>query len=157
MSEPRQSPDFPDSFARVTVKGLYFKDGKILLCRDAVAVSKGGAEVLEMPGGGWNFGESFAETLKREAKEEMGLEVTKVSEKPLFVYPVKKEGSHGMDWYWALVLVLGIDFKDLNFTPTVECKELVFLNYDEFMTVDNLFVATQPLRTLLTRTDFKRV
>ena len=153
--EPRQSSDFPDSFARVTVKGLYFKDGKILLSRDAVAVSKGGGEVLELPGGGWDFGEDFATTLKREIKEEMGLEVTSISNKPLFVYPVKKEDSHGFEWYWALMLIFAVEFKDLNFTPSVECKELVFLDYDEFMTVENLFVATQPLRNLLTREDFK--
>ncbi len=154
--EPRQSPDFPDSFARVTVKGLYFKDGKILLSRDAVNVPNGGEEVLELPGGGWDFGESFAAALEREIKEEMGLEVTSISDKPLHVWPIRKEGSHAMDWYWAIILLFRIDLKDLNFTPTIECKELVFLTYDEFMAVDNLFIATQPLRNLVTREDFLR-
>ncbi len=155
--EPRQSPNFPDSFARVTIKGLCFKDGKMLLCRDTTAVVRGGPEFLEMPGGGWDFGENFHETLKREAQEEMGLEIISVSEKPLFVYPVKKEGSHGMDWYWALVLVFAIDFKDFNFTPTVECKELVFLSYDEFLSVNDLFISTQPLQKLLTHEEFKKI
>ena len=62
-----------------------------------------------------------------------------------------------MDWYWALMLLFRVDLKDLNFTPTIECKELVFLTYDEFMTLENLFIATQPLRNLLTRKDFEKL
>ena len=152
-----QSAHFPDSFARVTVKGLYMKDGKIMLCRDETGFDFDAPAVWELPGGGWDFGETFEETLKREAKEEMGLEIISVSEKPLHVWSLRKERSRGMGWYYALILLHAIDFKDLDFTPTDECREIGFFTYDEFMALDDLYIQTQPLRNLLTREDFENI
>ncbi len=85
----------------------------------------------ELPGGGLDFDEEMHSALKREVEEEMGLEVTSVSEKPLYVWPVKHGEGRGMDWFHVLVVVFKIEFKDLNFTPTRECQEIKFFSVDE--------------------------
>ena len=152
----QQSPNFPDSFARVTVKGLYIKDGKILLCRDETGLDYSKGPVWELPGGGWDFGETFADTLRREASEEMGLEVASVSDRPLYAWPLRKENSRGMDFHYALIMLFQVDFKDLNFTPSIECRELGFFTHDEFMALPDLYIQTQPLRNLITKEDFEK-
>ena len=62
---------FPDSFYRVTIKGLCVRDGKVLLVRESKDISG----KWEMPGGGLDFGEDIREGLKREIKEEIGLDI----------------------------------------------------------------------------------
>ncbi len=131
MKPTSQSPDFPDAFYRVSVKGIYVKDGKILMTYDDSNSKPVDDDPWELPGGGLDFGEEMHTALKREVEEEMGLEVTSVSEKPLYVWPVKHGVGRGMDWYWVLVVAFKIDFKDLNFTPTRECQEIKFFSIDE--------------------------
>lgn len=57
-----QSKNFPDSFFRVTVKGLYVCDGKLLLLKESKKLSG----QWELPGGGLDFGEEIHVGLKRE-------------------------------------------------------------------------------------------
>lgn len=128
--ESRQSPDFPDAFYRVVVKGGYVRDGKVLLCYDHSIVGR--EPLWELPGGGLDFGESFAETLKREAKEEMNLEVTWIAENPAYLWTNRAEKIRGMDWWYALVLVFQFDLKNLeDFIPSDECRELRFFSKEE--------------------------
>ena len=68
MKAPQQSPDFPDAFYRVAVKGLCVREGKVLLVHDY-----GGSDIdmspkWELPGGGVDFGENFQDALKREGR-----------------------------------------------------------------------------------------
>src|SRR3989338_3741149 len=102
---PSASPHFPDSFYRVAVKGLCVRDGKILLSYDTTCI-RGGERfsAWELPGGGMEFGETFAETLRREVMEEMGVEVSWIADRPLYSWTYKKVGSRGMDWYYSLLL-----------------------------------------------------
>ena len=154
--DTQQSEYFPDSFARVSVKGLYLKDGKILLCKDETAVPYGKPAVWEMPGGGWDFGETFHDTLRREVGEEMGLELARISERPIEVWPVRRERSRRVPgWYYVLILLFRIDFKNLDFSPTTECSEIGFFTWDEFLQLENVHSQTQPLRTIFTKEDFE--
>ena len=138
--DPQQSPDFPDSFYRVSVKGVYVKDGKVLMSHDFVDEWKNPGGKYELPGGGSDFGEAFAETLKREIKEEMGLVVTWVADKPTYVMMRRQEKARGMDWYYVLSICFQIDLQNLDFIPTEECRAIKFFSKEELQVV---VVATQ--------------
>ncbi len=59
---------------RIRVAGLLVKDGKLLLVKLASPISK--KDIWTPPGGGVEFGESIHQALKREFKEETGLEIS---------------------------------------------------------------------------------
>jgi 8-oxo-dGTP pyrophosphatase MutT (NUDIX family) len=154
IKPPQQSPDFPDAFYRVTTKGLYVKDGKVLFTYDFTNLRKPGVGELELPGGGLDFGENFADALKREIKEEMGLTATHVDEKPIYAWTTKGGPGRGMDWYWVLTLVFRVEIADVEkFTPTEECREIFFLSKEEMQA--QLEKITPKIRPLVDRFDPK--
>ena len=147
----QQSPDFPDAFYRVAVKGLYVHEQKILMIHDFVR----GSGVWELPGGGLDFGESIAETLAREVREEMGLEVTKVADKPSYIWMNRNEHARGMEWFYVLVLAYQIDIKTLDaFTPTDECREIKFFSKTELEQAEELNQQMRPFAGIFNPTDF---
>lgn len=106
---------------RISVKGIVINDdGRILLCREDNGL-------WEMMGGGIDFGEEPEECLKREIREETGLEVTSMSPAPLYFLTFERRipGKFGAN------VVYEIKLKDLNFTPSEECQELKFFNAEE--------------------------
>jgi 8-oxo-dGTP diphosphatase len=119
---------FPDCFYRVTVKGLCVRDGKVLLVRESAKISG----KWELPGGGLDFGEDICEGLKRELREEMGMEVKSLSEKPVYVWTHRYEtNSRKVGWYYSLVLAYRVEFESLDFTPSEECEAVQFFSKDE--------------------------
>lgn len=125
------SNDFPDSFHRVTIKGLYVQGGKVLLVREG----SGENERWEMPGGGLDFGEDPHVGLVREVREEMGLVLSKVSKSPLYVWPYKYVGKRGVEWYYSLVVAYRVEFQNLDFTPTSECEALEFFSKEDLKNI----------------------
>jgi ADP-ribose pyrophosphatase YjhB (NUDIX family) len=57
---------------KVVVAAVIEKDGKVLLAKE---ILESGEEYWIIPGGGVQFGESLADAVKREVKEELGLDV----------------------------------------------------------------------------------
>src|ERR1700754_4601493 len=94
--EPQKSSDFPDAFYRVTVKALIVDENKkLLFVEDHVDDPR---VEYELPGGGLDFGESDPrDALKREIKEKMGLEVTWIAEKPVYMWNLKRNNRRGME------------------------------------------------------------
>jgi 8-oxo-dGTP pyrophosphatase MutT (NUDIX family) len=119
------SKDFPDSFYRVTIKGLCVRDGKLLLIRESESLS---GQKWELPGGGLDFGEDIATGFRREIEEEMGLTVVKMSKAPIYVWAYKFENKRNLDWYYACVLAYRVEFADLNITPSDECEAIEFFD-----------------------------
>lgn len=85
------------------MKGVIVKDGKVLIIREAATYGDGTQRGrYHMPGGRIEPGEHFEEALRREIKEETGLEVD--IEYPLYVgewHPVIREVPHqiiGVFW-----------------------------------------------------------
>jgi 8-oxo-dGTP diphosphatase len=141
---------FPDSFYRVTIKGLCVRDNKILLIKESKKMSG----KWEMPGGGLDFGEDIKEGLRREISEEMGLEVDRISEKPIYIWTHKYENKRNLEWYYSLVIAFRIEFKDLNFKISEECEDLKFFTREELREV-KYEGQTKGLVDLFNPNDFK--
>ena len=128
---PQQSPDFPDAFYRVTIKGLLVREGKLMLVQDFTNPLELG--FWELPGGGLDFGEEMHEALKRELKEEMGLTVTWIADKPLYMYTQRREAKRNMEWHYVLVVGFPIEVENLDFTPSDEARDITFMSKDEML------------------------
>ena len=147
------SKDFPECFYRTVVKGLFVKDDKVLLVKEAPEL----ADEWEVPGGGLDFGENPHEGLIREIKEEMNLDVTSVSKHPMYVWINRFEGCRGMDWYYSVVLAYKIDLADLNFKPTKECVDMRLFSVDDLTKLgDGLHHQSHKLREIFNPADFKK-
>lgn len=73
-----------DMVQRVACKAVIVKDGKVLILREAATYDEGTQRGRwHMPGGRIEVGENFEAALKREVREETGLEVE--IESPLYV------------------------------------------------------------------------
>jgi 8-oxo-dGTP diphosphatase len=144
------STEFPDCFHRVTIKGLYVKDGKVLLMKEGEVLSG----KWEMPGGGLDFGEDIQEGFKREITEEMNLKVIKMSDKPVYVWTYKYENKRNLKWYYSLVLAYRIELESLDFTPTEECTTLGFFSKEELQNIE-LNGQTTKLSSIFNPEDFE--
>lgn len=123
---------FPPCFHRVTIKGMCVRDGKLLVVKEGNTL--GGR--YELPGGGLDFGEDIREGFAREVQEEMDLTVTKMSERPMYVWTHKYVGKRGLDWYYACVIAYRVEFADLDITPSEECMAVEFVSKDALATLD---------------------
>ena len=157
MNSPQASEHFPNSFYRVSVKGLCVRDGKLLMSLDATCFRDGEQKSLwELPGGGMDFGETLQQALTREVKEEMGLEVVSIAEKPTYLWTYKKAGRnpHGVEmWWWILFIAFRFDVKDLNITASEECEEIRFFSKEELQHAD-VNDQMKQLRSLFNPGDF---
>lgn len=147
-----RSKDFPLCFYRTVVKGLYVKDDKILLTKEAPHL----ADKWELPGGGLDFGEDPRKGLIREIKEELNLDVTLISPQPVYVWTNRFEGCRNMDWYYSVVLAYRIDLANLDFVPTKECVALELFSVEGLQKLgDDLYHQSHTLREIFNPADFK--
>ena len=144
------SKDFPDSFYRVSVKGIYVQDDKVLLVKEPLELSG----QWELPGGGLDFGEDPKIGLEREVEEEMKLDVISVSDQPIYVWTDRFEKRRNMDWYYSVVLGYKIEFANLDFTPTEECEDIGLFTKEELQTLD-IFHQSDHLKKVFSPADFQ--
>ena len=151
MNPVPTSKNFPPSFFRVSVKGLVVKDGMIMLV-DEGPKPVGGR--WELPGGGLDFGEDIQDGLRREIEEEIGLKVTKISDKPLYLWTWRFEGKRGMDWFYSLVVAYRIELENFDLDPTKEFKNIGFFSKEELETIE-LKYQTNGLKKFFDPKDFE--
>jgi len=144
------SPHFPDSFYRVTIKGLCVREDKVLLSRESETLS---GQKWELPGGGLDFGEDIPTAFAREVDEEMGLTVVRMSRAPVYTWTWKYENKRNMDWFYSCVLVYRVEFEDLDIAPSKECEAIEFFSLAELQTLD-LGGQMTPLATFFNPADF---
>ncbi len=108
-------------YYRVSIKGIVVDDsGRFLLARE----ENGKWELL---GGGLDHGEKALDCLKREIREETGLEVTWTSDTPKYFVT-----SPRLDHETFIANVIyEIQLQSLDFTPSDECQELRFFTAEE--------------------------
>ncbi len=151
MTSIHKSTHFPDSFYRVTIKGLFVKDSKILLLKESPKLSG----QWELPGGGLDFGEEIHQGLKRKIEEETGMKIKSISEKPIYVWNWRFENRRGMDWYYSLVIAYKIEIENLEYQKSDECDEIGFFSKEELNTIE-LCQQTNGLKDFFNPNDFKQ-
>lgn len=129
--------ELPNGYYRVSIKGLILDETRK---KFAVILEDNG--LWELPGGGIDHGESPEDCLKREIKEEMGLEVTEVSPSPSYFLVGKN-----MKERWSVNVVFEVKVKDFNFIPSEECREFKFISPEEVDTI-NAFRTVKELAEL---------
>jgi 8-oxo-dGTP pyrophosphatase MutT (NUDIX family) len=119
---------------RVAVKGIAIdNEGKILLAQE----DNGRWEML---GGGLEHNEDPMVCLRREITEETGLQVTNISNQPLYFITASKAFRSG----YVANIIYQIELENLDFTPSAECQALRYLSVDEMKQV-KLFPNVQKL------------
>lgn len=127
-------------YYRISIKGIVIDlDGRILLSRE----DNGKWEML---GGGLDHGEEPIVGLRREIKEEAGLEVTFVSPSPKYFITSPRDDTKTTTF--MANVVYEIKLKNLDFTPSDECQELRFFSIAEMEKVE-LFSNVQKLLNYL--------
>jgi 8-oxo-dGTP diphosphatase len=115
-------------YYRVSVKGIVIDDqGRILLSRED-------NDTWDMLGGGLDHDENPIEGLRREIKEETGLEVSHVSPSPKYFVTAPRVGKT-ITTYLANV-IYEITLNNFDFIPSGECQELRFFSVEEMGEVD---------------------
>lgn len=117
---------------QATVKGLFFKEGKLMMVRESVGT-------WEIPGGRVKVGEELIEGLKREVLEETGLKCTILDPRPLIVYPSVDDKGRA-----RIMIFYKISLDSLDFIPSDECQEIVFYTKEEIKGL-NLPLTIKPL------------
>ncbi len=118
-------PTFDSPFYRVTAKALILDDQQRLL------VLQTAKEDIELPGGGWNHDESFEDCMKREIKEELGVETESVGLVKFFYRGQNKDKGFATLRIAATVTLAGGDF---NYGS--DMKDSRSITREEFMKTD---------------------
>lgn len=109
-------------FYRVSTKALIFDKTrtKFLLMRED-------NDSRDFPGGWLDFGEDIKESIVREIREEMWLEVVSIATEPAyFVVSFNPEKDT-----WLAQPFYETTLKDLNIIPSDECQEVRFVTKEE--------------------------
>jgi len=146
------SKDFPDSFHRVSIKGICVRDGKMLLMQES---KKRSDNKWALPGGGLDFGEDNRAALTREIKEEMGVEFSYISKVPVYIWSHKSLGRRGMEWFYSFVVCYEVGFEDLNIVPSDECEKVQFFSKEELADIP-LGGPTSKIVEIFNPEDFKK-
>lgn len=117
----------PECFYRISVKALVLNE-----TRDKFLIAKEENGRWELLGGGLDWGVLPQEDLKREIKEETGLETTWIADNPSYFLTDKRD----TDGLMIANVLYETTLRDLNFTPSDECVELRFVDLEDCRDLD---------------------
>lgn len=125
--------EIKNGYYRLSVKALIFDESRT---RFLLAQEDNGK--WELPGGGLDWGENFEEGIKREVKEEMGLEVISIAKQPSYLTTAQRDS----DGAWTANVLFETKLENLDFTPSSECMDIKFVTKEEALEL-NLFVTVK--------------
>ena len=135
----KTTENFPEAFYRVSVRGLMRDGNKFLFGRHKVE------KTWETFGGGLDFGEDFHEALRREVSEEMGCELSYISEKPILILPHIVHNKRGMDWFYNLPIYYEIKLDASKVDLSLQYSELKWFTVDQIQEL-SLFEGEEGIR-----------
>ena len=110
----------PDCYYRTSIKALVLDEAKkFLLIQEADGK-------WELPGGGLEFGETPHDCLRREIKEEMGVEVINIDSAPSYFL-----SQQNLKFQWVTNAIYLAELKSLDFIPSDECIAVKFFTREE--------------------------
>ncbi len=118
--------EVPKCFYRVSVKGLVLDETETRFL-----LSQEESGTWELPGGGLDWGEDPQDALKREIKEETGIEVISIDETPCYFFTFQNRKD-----IWLSNVVYRVVLKNLEFSPSEECIDLKFFSPEEVKSLD---------------------
>jgi 8-oxo-dGTP pyrophosphatase MutT (NUDIX family) len=138
----------PCTFYRVSVKALIWNEDRT---KFLVAQERKG--IWETPGGGLDWGETPEECLRREMKEEMGLVITNVYERPVTFF-----ASPDLDgqYQYKGILVYEVTLRDTQFTLSDECVAIGWVTPQEARDHTHAFPNVKQLGAFLYSVDTVR-
>ena len=114
--------EIQESHYRISIKALiYNKKWEFLLCKEK-------KWIWDFPGGWLDHWESVDICLKRELKEEMWLEILNIDKKPKYFITAHKPNSKTRPWISNVFYEIQVN--NLDFTPSDECIEVWFFNFE---------------------------
>jgi ADP-ribose pyrophosphatase YjhB (NUDIX family) len=115
-------PEVIDSpFYRVAIKAIIIDNKQRLL------VTQTRDEAWELPGGGWEHGETFEDCVWREIKEELGVAVATVGDIMFTYRGINRRG------YVALRLVVPVELVNYEFIPGIDMQSAKFVSHNELV------------------------
>lgn len=125
--------EIKNGYYRLSVKALIFDETrtKFLLAQEDNGK-------WELPGGGLDWGEKSEEGIRREVKEEMGLEVISVASQPAYLTTAQRDS----DGVWTANVLFETKVANFDFTPSSECINMKFVTKEEALDL-NLFVTVK--------------
>ena len=116
-------PPLPSPFYRVTSRAIILDDQNRLI------VVKDDKGHWQMPGGGWEHGESLLQCVQRELKEELGAEVVACFENVFFYMQPNRRG------YYSFRVAVHCQVASHDFNPGDDMVEYRAVSREEFMTI----------------------
>lgn len=117
----------PDRFYRLSIKGLILNEA-----REKFLIVQEDNGLWELPGGGLDWGESPRVGLKREIKEEMGLDTTWISQTPCYLLVGQKK----KDGIWIANVLFEVKVNNLDFVSSEECIAIKFVSASDVQGMD---------------------
>jgi 8-oxo-dGTP diphosphatase len=114
----------PSPFYRVTIKALIRDE------RDRVLILQNAKGKWEMPGGGWEHDEDFADCLNRELCEELGVTTSRIGS-VAFIY--KCLSSRG---YYVIRIMVPAQLDSTDFNVGDGMRSAQFVDRQEFLEID---------------------
>jgi len=114
--------EIENCFYRISIKALILNEE-----RNKFLITKEKNGEWELPGGGLDWGMSPQKDLSREIGEEMGLKVTYIAKHPSYFLTDLTRSKK----IWIANVLFETELENLNFTPSDECVEVRFVNFED--------------------------